>query len=306
MYNEERKIQFIREARNSENYGRSVFRTTETYEKAAGKDFCELPLEVLQTIMNQNFGSRTRTMDVTIAFLRSYVDWCKKNGYPASDGIYNVQTQMDEKVKRLMVASPKHLQSKLDNVFSPVESGTMDCIYRCYLWMSFSGIEAAEALEVKVSEVDFTSMQIDHGGMSYELYREAIPAFRMACEATEFQYEHENPKYTQKRNRYPGEYLMRGIRSEKIKATSIKGAIQKAFKAKGVELTYSTIRLSGIFYQAYENERMNMPVNFRNIAAEHINKSNSTYHGSYTKSKAFNLIQRDLFNDYVCWKAVFT
>lgn len=304
MYNEERKMQFLEETRSSTDFGRSVFRTTEPYEQEADKDLCELQTEIVQEIANKNFGSRTRTIDSTIAFLRSYVTWCKEEGYQTCDGIYGVETQMDEKMKRHMVASPKHLQSVLDKVFSPVENETVDCIYRCHLWMSFAGMDESEALDVMIDEVDFGTMLIEHGGKSFELYREAIPAFRMACEATEFKYEH--PKYMQTRNRFPGKYLMRGIRSEKVKPTTVKSIIQKAFKANGIELTYSTIRMSGTFYRAYEVERMGEPVNFDILVSEHMAKMGSTYHSNYTRGKVARSIRRDLFDDYACWKAAFT
>lgn len=304
MYNGDRKTAFIEETRSSSDFGKSVFRTTEPYEQKAGQDLCELPMEVLQEIANSHFGSRTRTMDSTIAFLRSYVTWCKEKGYPACDGIYSVQTQMDEKMKRYMIASPKHLQTVLDKVFSPVEEETVDCIYRCYLWMAFAGLEEPETIEVKVDEVDFGAMLIEHGGKSFELYREAIPAFRMACEATEFKYQH--PRYTQTRSRFPGEYLMRGIRSEQVKSTTVRSIIQKAFKAGEVELTYSKIRMSGVFYRAYEAERMGEEVNFDGLIAEHIIKMGSTYHRNYTRGKVANLLKRDFFDDYACWKAAFT
>lgn len=304
MYNEGRKIRFLEETRSSAGFGRSVFRTTEPYEEEAEKDLCELSTEVLQDIANSNFGTRTRSMDSTIAFLRSYVTWCKEQNYQTCDGVYGVKTQLDAKMKRYMVASPKHLQAMIDKAFLPVESNTVDCIYRCYLWMAFSGIEESETFEVKVDEVDFVSMLIIHGGKSFELYREAIPAFRLGCEATEFEYQH--PKYTQKRDRFPGEHLMRGIRSEKLKSNTVKSIVQKAFKAGGVELTYNKIRLSGVFYRAYEAERVGKPVDFDDLIAEHIIKMGSTYHKSYTRSKVANLLKRDLFNDYACWKAAFS
>lgn len=304
MYNEERKMQFLEETRSSTGFGRSVFNTTEPYELKAGQDLCELGTEELQNIANEHFGSRTRTIDSTIAFLRSYVLWCKEHSLPVSDGIYGVKTQMDEKMKRYMLASPKHLQAVLDKSFSPVESETVDCIYRCYLWMSFSGIEEPETFEVKVDEVNFDSMLIEHSGKSFELYREAIPAFRMACEATEFKYQH--PRYTQIRDRFPGEFIMRGIRAERIKSTTIKSVIQKAFKANEIELTYNKIRLSGMFYRAYETERMGGIVNFDDYVTEQVIKRDSTYHKNYTRGKVTNLIKRDLLDDYACWKAAFT
>lgn len=307
MYNEDRKIQFIEETRNSEDFGRSVFRTTEPYEIEADKDLCEFQTEALQSIMNKNFGARTRSVDKTIAFLRMYVLWCKEQGYRTNDGIYSVKAQMDEKMKRYMVASPKHLQAVLDEAFPPVESKTVDCIYRCYLWMSFAGFDEHEPLEVRVDEVDFTSMLIEHAGKSYEIYREAIPAFRVACEATEFKYE--NPNYKkgpQMRSRFPGEYLMRGIRSGQVKIATAKSFIQKAFKNSDIELTYNKIRMSGMFYRAYEAERMGEPVNFDSFIAEQVINRKSEYHNNYTRGKVAGYIKRDLLDDYACWKAVFT
>lgn len=304
MYNEDRKTRFMDETKSTQEFGRFVFNTTQPYEHSAGQDLCELPSDVLQEIANKYFGARTRSVDNTISYIRSYVVWCKAKGYPTCDGIYSVKTQMDEKMKRYMVASPRHLQAILDKVFSPVESGTIDCVYRCYLWLLFAGLEEADATEVKTGEIDFNSMLIEHGGKSFELYREAIPAFRMACEATQFQFIH--PRYTQTRNRYLGDNLMRGIRSESMKPTTIRSVIQKAFKSNGIDLTYSTIRLSGMFYRAYEMERMGKEINFDDYIAEQIIKRNSTYHINYTRNKAANMIKRDLLDDYACWKAAFT
>lgn len=306
MYNEERKIRFLEETRSSDNFGKSAFRTTEPYEVDAGQDLCELQEDTLQKIADRNFGSRSRTADSAIAFIRSYVTWCKEQGYPTNDGIYSVKTQMDEKMKRYMVASPKHLQDILSKSFMPVESESVDCIYQCYLWMAFAGLEETETVEVTVDEVNFTSMLIEHGGKSFELYRESIPAFRMACEATEFKYYHHNPDYTRIRSRFSGEHLMRGIRSDKVKLTTVKSVVQKAFIESEAELTYNKIRLSGTFYRAYEAERMGDKVNFDDYVAEQMLKRGSTYHSNYTRGKVANLIRRDLFDDYACWKAAFT
>ena len=81
MYNEERKMRFLTEMRSSVDFGKSVFNTIEPYEQKEEKDLCELTVDILQPIANAKFGSRTRTTDSTIAFLRSYVGWCKEQGY---------------------------------------------------------------------------------------------------------------------------------------------------------------------------------------------------------------------------------
>jgi len=223
--------------------------------------------------------------------------------------VYELKTEMDEKMKRMMIASPVHLEAVLNKIFEPVASETVDCLYRCYLWMGFAGIEEAEAIEVTVDEIDFDTMTIEHGGKSYEIYREAVPAFKMACNATEFRYV--NPNYTDGkqggyRNRYPGEHLLRGIRSAQIKLTTIRAVIGKKFKAEGIETSYGKIRLSGLFYKTYEMERFGEPVNFDAFIVERMGKTDHQYHRNYTRNKLANGIRRDLEDDYECWKAAFT
>lgn len=309
MYNEERKMRFLTETRSAVAFGVSAFNTTGSYEHIADKDLCELPLEVLQPMMNESFGARTRTVDSTIAFIRAYVAWCKEQGYSTCDDAYQLKTEMDEKFKRMMIGSPLHLEHILNTAFEPVASETVDCLYRCYLWMAFAGLEEAETVEVTVDEIDFDTMTIEHGGKSYEIYREAVPVFKMACEATQFKYV--NPNYAEDkrvsyRNRYLGDSLLRGIRSSKLTLSTIRGIVGKKFKASGVETTYTKVRLSGLFYKVYEMERLGFPVNFDGYALERISKAEHTYHVNYTHNKLKGMIVSDLQDDYECWKAAFT
>ena len=309
MYNEERKMRFLAETRESSAYGISVFKTFEPYEREAGMDLCELTTEALQPVINTNFGFRERTIETAISFMRSYVAWCRERDCPTSDGVYGLRTEMDEKMKRLMIASPAHLESILNKAFAPVSKETIDCLYRCYLWMVFAGMEESDPLDVTVDEIDFSYMTIEHGGRSYEIYREAVPAFRMACDATQFLYI--NPNYTGDkekgvyRDRYPGKSLFRGIRSDQIKLTTIKGIINKAFSTNGIETSFGKVRLSGLFYKTFEMERMGEPVNFNSYVVECMNKTDSQYHRNYTRSKRANSIRRYIKNDYEHWKAAF-
>lgn len=309
VYNSERKMRFITEARNSPDVGISVFNTTAPYEQAAGKDFCELPVETLQSIINTKFGFRNRTIGSVVSFLRLYVNWCKEQGYPSCDEICKVEIDLDEKMKRMMIASPAHLEFIQNKIFEPVQSETVDCLYRCYLWMGFAGVEEADTINVTVDEIDFDLMTIEHNGKSYEIYREAVPAFKMACTATQFRYT--NPNYAKEkqgnyRARYSGEHLLRGIRSPQLKINTIHSVIAKKMKAEGVETSYGKIRLSGIFYKVYEMERFGEPVNFDSYVIEQMNKSKREYRYTYSRSKHASAIRRDLELDYESWKAAFT
>lgn len=297
-------MKYLENTKREPNYALSIFRTVEPYERRAGLDICEFQTENLQKILDSHFGSRKRTSATAVSFLRSYVRWCRKQGYKTEDGAFHIEVRMEDKVRRLMIASPKHLQTILDKTFAPVDSRRIDCIYRCFLWLLFSGMDEAGAIMVTVDEINFNEMTIEHQDQTFELYREAVPAFRMACEAAEFVYKH--PLYEDIiRKRYEGQYLMRGFRSNKITLNTAKGVIGKAFRENGIETSLGRIRLSGIFYRAYETERFGEEVNFDGAVKERIAKVAHTSGEDASRTILFSHIKRDLLNDYACWKEAF-
>ena len=304
MYNEERKLKFLKDKKNSA-FGRSIFNATEQVEEQYEMDLAMLPSEALQSIINERLGVRTRSIGTAIAFIRSYYTWCKDSGFDVGDGLSGISIQNEGKITNTMVSSPKHLYVLLNSVFDPVHEETMDCIYRCFLWMAFSGIEDAEAVEVKVDEIDFDNMLIRHNGGEYELYRESLPAFKKACSLTEFVYV--NPKYSKKvtRNRFHGEYLMRGIRSEKISLMTMRSIIGTHFRKNGLKVSYNRIYLSGVFYRAYEMERAGFTPDFTMLAMERVEKTDRHYSENYSKKKAVTAIEQDFIDDYSSWKQAF-
>lgn len=303
MYNEERKLRFIEDAKKSEDYAKSVFHNLSCVEKEHDKDLCELPVEILQPVVNSRLGIRTRSVEIGLSILRDYERWCREQGYPVSGGIGLIEVDMADKMRRLMVASPQHLEYILNKAFEPVDSETVDCLYRCYLWMAFSGFSEDESLSVKVSDVDFDAMMIHHGGKSLDIYREAVSAFKLACSATEFAYKHKN--YTTRRSRFPGELLMRGMRTDSIKLAAARSFTQRKLDAAGSDVSYGRIYLSGIFYKAYEAERYGAKVSFDDMVVSRLRNGERKYHSNYTMTKAANAIRKDLFDDYEHWKEAF-
>lgn len=303
MYNEGRKLRFIEEANRSKAYAKSVFHNMSCVEEELGKDLCEISVEELQPVVNARLGVRSRSVEAGLSILRDYEKWCLEQGYPVCGGIGLLKADMASKMRRMMVASPQHLEKILNDAFDPVQDETVDCLYRCYLWMAFSGFSEEEALSVRVSDVDFPSMMIHHGGKSLDIYRESVPAFRIACDATEFSYVHK--KYTMKRPRFQGDLLMRGIRSDSIKLNTAKCCVQKKFDAKGIETSYGRIQLSGVFYKAYEAERYGVSVSFDDAIMSRFANSSGKFHSNYTRTKAVNAIKRDMFEDYGYWKEAF-
>lgn len=305
MYNAERKNNFLAETRNSRKYGESIFKTMAACEERHGKDLCLLPADILQEFINKNFGVSTRATERLITFLNLYCNWCKEKGFDVIGGTDGLEVQTAEKIRYMMVSSPKHLEIVLDKAFDAVEKETIDCLYRCFFWMAFAGIRDSNALEVKADEVDFDAFLINHDGKSYELYREAVPAFRNACTLTEFVHIHPGYKNNIKRARASGDYLIRGIKAPNFNLNAFRATVGKRFRERGIEVTYSRIRLSGIFYRAYEIERAGLQPDFSADVNERLTRIDRNYSTNYTREKVANGIERDLLSDYENWKKAF-
>ena len=219
MYNEELKTRFIREYTKSISRADTcvqAFEAIEPYEEQWGADFCTKTTEELAPVIEQLVGFRVRSRWQRIIIFQKYVKWCIANNVDgACDGMLHIDNVGLSKVRTQMVANPMQLQMYLNVICEPESEQTTDNIYRCFYWMAYSGMDEEAILAVKVTDVDFENMVIHSGDNEYEIYREAIPAFKNAATLTEFVYKHPNypPDKIVRRNRAPGNTLIRGIRS---------------------------------------------------------------------------------------------
>lgn len=304
MYNEERKLAFLKETRQSSDYGISVFNATKEAEETADKDLCELNAADIQGLFDRHFGVRKRATDSAVALMQSYVRWCREQGYTTSDGAFELDIDMSAKIRRTMVMSPYDLNQILNETFDPISDKTVDCLYRCYLWMAFIGIKDTVAIDIKVDQIDLDAMLIHVSDRDYDIYGEAAPALRVACEATEFTYKH--AKYTTTRSRFPGSKLFRGVRSDSIQLSTIRAAVGHALAKKGYTISYTKLYLSGIFYKAYEAERRGFAVNFDEMVIEQLKSTDRVFSERYSEKKAARTIRQDFFDDYERWKQAFS
>lgn len=292
MYNEERKKTYL--SQTGDKIALKQFPNIEPFEESMGKDLCEMSKEELQRIADKTLGVLPTTLLDTMRSVASYRNWCMENGYKVFPLEHPIQLDSTKRIRECMVASPMHLQTILDKVFNQPERETVDCLYRCFLWMAFAGIyDQKDAVGVKTDEVDLDNLVIRHGGKVYEFERIALPAFRVACTAESFLYEH--PKYKSPiwRKRLESPYLMRSFRAKQISLRSIHPSIYLRFEEKAPEsgVTYNRIFYSGVFYRAYEMERAGFPPNFDSLLLDI----------GFNRSKRSSLMR-----DYAGWKKAFS
>jgi hypothetical protein len=317
MYNEEMKVRFIlgyTKGQSTIKLAHNVFKAIEPFEEDVWEaDVCTRSAKELQPVVDQILGLRKRSASWILAILRAYAKWCILSKYPgACDGIMHVETLGLDKVRRQMVSSPLHLQKYFDEVFDKESEETIDNIYRCFLWMGYSGMSEEDAMCVKATSVDMAALKITSGDSEFPIYREAIQAFKNAVELTSFLYK--NPNYKEKkhirRNRIEGDMIMRrvtaGTHLMTVRSTLSKRltAAQKNGQTEQ-KLSFYRAWLSGLFYRMAERERAGIPADFGEIVAREMEQKPSPVTGGLSTQAKQNERAKDYLEDYQRWKLAF-
>lgn len=315
MYNTEQKENYIKEKISSESYAklvRGIFEACSKFEYALDKDLCLMDEEDLPEVLDSVLGIRGSSQCGRIIILRDYIRWCAASGVDGvKKSIFNIRISGANKIRQTMVATPLHLQNCLDKIFAKESSGTIDCTYRCYYWLAYAGVEEADILGIKKYDIDFKSQTIRTGGKEFILYRESIPAFLEAVNSSEFMYEHPRYKVPSVRERCDGDEIMRGFSvtpSTMAMRVELSRRNKKCIDAglTDVTLSYSRVRLSGLFYRMYYNEISGIPVDFDPFVSDLVEgkdyKLPSKYSTMKTKQKQ---IKNDYEQDYERWKSAF-
>lgn len=308
IYNEVRKEHFIDETATRRDKAYCVFKSSYPYEQQAGVDLCDLPLDTLQKYVDENLGTGAASSVLLFSILQSYFDWCCRSGYIDNNTLNQVVIDYDAKVKRYLVASPRHLNLILDQSFTPVEENRLDILYRCLIWLAFSGIRQTDVMSVKSRDIHFDTMTIEFGELVYELYREAIPALRAACEAETFVYTGTAPNGTKtnlNRKRNHNEYLFRSFKTEKPRLGTMLQQTFSCTRAHGFDISYNRVYMSGLFYRAYENERAGLPPNFDDEVRYRVEKNAANKDRKALNASAYSA-RAGLKKEYQQWKRAFT
>lgn len=315
MYNEEMKTRFIREytgSLNTANVAKTIFNALEKHEKSWNADLCTRSSSELQPVVDEVAGLRSRSKWMALTILKEYVKWCIAMKVPgACDGMLQIHTVGLDKVKRQMVSGPVHLQKFLDDVFDKENEETIDNIYRCYFWMAYGGIDEEDTILIQNEQVDFGQMIIYYKTTNVPIYREALPAFRNAVSLNSFLYKHPNYSKPVRRDRVPGDTIMRGIRAATKTFTMRTTLSKRNIKAiedglTDLQLSFYRVRMSGLFYRVYEMERAGIPVSFAEAALRVMDGKTYTLHGREKLGHRQNKIERSYLEDYQRWKLAFS
>lgn len=313
MYNEEQKIRFIKDATKSVSTATAMeymFNRFEKYERAWGKDVCQASDSEIQELIDNVFGVRSGTSSVYKTRLRKYIMWCVKHHVEnVRDPIIYLAQNTKQRQTGSYVANPIHLQRCLDMVFDSEESRTVDNIYRSYFWLAFSGIGEKYIRYIRRSDVDLNNMSVICNGKEFPIYRDGIKALRNAVRLDSFVYKHPNYNKEIERKRFDDIMLLSGIKGMSTEETFRSQVSTIALRAAKnndcvIRLSYDKVRMSGIFYRAYEIERafghVDLSEEIDNRVNEGVASGNNMKLGAYKYQVGIRLNA-----DYKRWKAMF-
>lgn len=309
MYNEELKREYLTVKVQNKEPVRLVFEAISKYEEAWQADICTRSREEIQEIIDNVVGMRSNSFLQRVNILKDYVRWCIDMGVPgAADGMLYINQAGLGKIATQTVGSPLHLQRYLNQVFRPNTEG-IDCIYKSYLWLAYSGMNESDIMLVESDCLDFDNMIVRFKDDEYPIYKEAVQPLKVCALSSTFIYEDDfrSKVYT----RVEGSRLLRGYRSiasYKTMRSEISRRVKEAIDSKKTNLSISHYRawISGVFYRTYEGECAGVPANFLYVAQEHMNDTrNPLVYDKITWSAKRNYLANEYLRDYNRWKAVF-
>lgn len=327
MFHDELKNEFLAEFENSPStlkLLRNVFIALEQSEERAGTDFCLFTIERIDEIVPSIVGIRKDSAEVILSHLRKYVRWCASRGIRVSNALDQFRLDLSQKVRSCYVRSPEHLKFVLDHVFGNLADNDIEYIYRSYLWLAYMGVEEEDAALITMHDLDFEKMTLTFRETQTQLYNESAEDLQNACSMTEF---HEVKGSTLRvMPRAAGDQILRGKVSRKTLPESIettfRQTVSKCFARirdrqladahvppdlLSVNLSYKRIYLSGIFYRAYDQEKLGHSPDFGAVAAAKYERNKHGYNHSqvWTDKKARYALSKGFSDDYESWKRAF-
>lgn len=274
-FNSEQKAKFIEnqillsDAENVEKIERgwnNLFERMSNLEKNKDKDFALMNNNEIDEFLSKFLRGGKKYKETILSNLTTYFAWCLDNHLTTlSQNVLIVK-----KVKNIdsssncsdkMIKDEDDLKKCLDNqnLFRDESLKTIDNLYRCYLYLLFSGLSINEAFNLLEKDIDLNNGCILLNDKKIALSKnikkiveetlaiDCLVVRRKETEIVKTGYLFEN---TISEGERPTNYR------EKMKMVW-DVAISNKFSDSDRELTQSSILKSGIFYRMYQNEIAN-------------------------------------------------
>lgn len=292
----------------------TLFRRISDAEVQADTDIAEMDAQSAAAVMKAPGVLSASIFYTSVCTLRDYASWCvmTERAHTEACALSVVPDGLDA-VRETMVSGPEHLESALNIILSPVESGSAETLLRAYVWLVYAGVHPEDIQNLKSSDVDLDRLTVKAGRKEYRVCGYAAAALDFAVNGTSLRISH--PQYSA-RPREESDFLMRGTKSVLTWNDCSSRIGRKCLEARregrmNLALTNLSIGRSGMFYGIYHNELAGYTPDFTADIEEYMTyqterrgKGYSVYGADATGIRR-NLLLTSFLEDYSRWKLAF-
>lgn len=315
LYNEELKKEFLNTYTQSDVAFRKtelIFQKIGDIESEYNTDLCYVvDKDMLLKMIRVVSANRSTGTNIKLSILRRYVNWCSERLDGVSAELINSISAEDiniDYIKLHMASDSGDFKYYLSTFLRSDDDLTMDIVFKCIMWMGYSGIPEEKITDIKTEDVQLEVINnrfvILNEGLLYSVPAEAFDTFKKCVELTGFNYEYS--KATKMVPRADGNKLLRGIKAVSSQTYLIQQLSVKR-KQKNLErnINYTSATWSGFFYRLHELEKKNK-IDFLEEAGKYI--GDRIYKLDKTRMSQENIrtkISKEIKFDYELWKKAF-
>ena len=259
MKAEELSVQygFLHQRKSRDPLAHKLFQMARPYEEELQKELSQFDEDELRRFLGEKCGSEEFPLYRALDILRQYGNYRRGEEPPPSNAWRKIRADLVDECRATMYAGPMHLAGELDRVFLPLEQDNVDLLHRCFIWLAYGEMPYNLITLVKRNDVDILNRRVSCLEQSFRIYEEAVPLFSKVKDMDAFKViENKTEAYVDRR--YPEmlfSFMERGEYNAEGKCGTMKIKLSQASLATGASLSYSNVRMSGMFYRVFELER---------------------------------------------------
>jgi hypothetical protein len=324
IYNHGEKLRYIKYENKNPATLINYFTRIAEKETEYGKDIVEMNMAELKDTINSLKIRREDSRSHLISILRGYASWAKKNSVlKSTEAIFEITPdEFDTKDINLqsMVKSPEHLAEILDGALDFVNYRNKSSQNALYCWLSYIGLKTddIQILEKDFIDIDRQLITVNNNTYSFD-YIDDCPIVKLWERCSSMRYiEKKNSWYDaddkrkKRRDEYihyqlaDNNYILRSAVRSKYSEDSpmprlaLLNITIKMFENSSGNVTKtsaSNIRVSGMYYKLYTNEKKGLELTDELFA--------DYFDIKHTESTDLATATRRYRVDYDAWKSAF-
>lgn len=183
MFNAKQKEEYIKyyidrfgtgDIEGAEHQLTNFFNRLENIELDFEADFADMDYDSIIITLTLFCTGTVAYQRYTLSVLTGYVEWAIQHGRtPHAEnylhGITVEDIDLAETYKLSMIKDAEQLNEYIDIAFAPLESDTIDNLYRVCMWLLYDGVSQTDMFKIKISDLDLENKIINYSNKIIKL-----------------------------------------------------------------------------------------------------------------------------------------